>query len=186
MKRKLFPALVVAGLVASMSLAASATPGPPPGTTTSAQTITATVLASCTVTQNGQLNFPEYKPAGNPAHSLTADIAHTYDAGSADAIMQCTANTPFNVSVPSTHSLMHGTAHPAATLAYTYNVLGTFSPVGSPPNVHCPVNNTTNNAGGTTDPSANPVQIEFAGCIEHGLWPTPDIYTDTFTFTVTF
>jgi spore coat protein U-like protein len=182
MKRSSFSALVVAGLVGSMSLAASATG---PSTTTGTQTITANVLASCTVTQSGQLNFPQYLPAGVPANSTDADFAFT--GGVTNAVMQCTANTGFDVSVPGTlHRQMHGLAHPAATLDYTYNVLGSFSPVGSSPNQHCPMNGTTNHAIGTSDSLASPVQISFGGCIAHALWPTPDIYTDTFTFTVTF
>ena len=184
MIRKLLPALVVSVMVGSMSIPSLA--APVTQTITSTETLNAIVVASCHVTSNGFLQFGEYKPAGVPANSTDADFTNSFMAGSTAAVMQCTANTPFDVSVNATHGTMHGTAHPAATLNYTYNVLGTFSPVGSSPNAHCPLNNTTNHAAGTTDPSATPVQIEFAGCIEHGLWPTPDLYTDSFSFTVTF
>jgi spore coat protein U-like protein len=183
MTRKVFPALVVAAMLGSMSMPALAVS---PHSTSSSESLTATVVPSCHVTTNGFLNFGQYVPNGVPNNSTQADFTNSFLAGSSAAVMQCTANTPFDVSVPQTHSLMHGTSHPASTLPYTYNVLGTFSPVGSSPNQHCPLNTNTNHAGGTTDSAANPVQIEFAGCVEHGLWPAPDAYTDTFTFTVMF
>jgi len=184
MKRILLPALVVAVIVGSMSQAFAA---PGPSTTISSPTnITANVLATCTITSNGALNFPDYLPGGNPNNGLNADLAHTYDAGSADAAMQCTANTPYSVTVGSTSGTMTGVAH-GASLPYTYNVLGTFS-THSTGGGHfsCPGSPTPNLVSSTTDNAADPVTIEFAGCINPGLWPTPDHYTDTFTFTVSF
>lgn len=184
MKRTLLPAFVVAVLVGSMSLQALA--APLSHTITSPANITANILATCTITANGALNFPDYIPGGMPANLQNADLAHTYDAGSADAAMQCTANTPYTVSVTSTSGTMLGTAH-GGSLPYTYNVLGTFTthPTGGG-HFSCPVSPSPNTATGTTDNAADPVTIEFAGCINPGLWPTPDHYTDVFTFTVSF
>jgi spore coat protein U-like protein len=184
MNRNPFSALVVAAFIASICLPAAASP--PGHTLTSTEHLTATVVASCNITANGALNFPDYMPAGAPANSQNADLAHTYDAGSADASMQCTANTTYHVTVASTSGTMTGVAH-GGTLPYTYNVLGTFSthPTGGG-HFSCPVSPSPNIATGTTDAAADPVNIEFAGCINPGLWPTPDHYTDVFTFTVSF
>jgi len=184
MKRTFFPALVVAMLMGSASLQALA--NSMPHTITSPANITANVLATCTITSNGALNFPDYLPGGMPNNLQNADLAHTYDAGSADATMQCTANTHYSVSVGSTSGTMIGAAH-GGSLPYTYNVLGTFSthPTGGG-HFSCPVSPAPNTVSSTTDAAADPVTIEFAGCINPGLWPTPDHYTDMFTFTVSF
>jgi spore coat protein U-like protein len=184
MVRKIIPAFVVAAMVGSMSHTAWASPRPGQ-TITSAASVTANVSASCTVTSNGALNFAEYKPAGVPLNSTSADIARSFDPGSADAMMQCTANTPYSVTVGPTTRHMVGSAH-GGLLEYTYNVLGTFTLHRSGSNVTCPIPTAPNTASGTTDAAADAVNIEFEGCINPGKWPTPDTYTDTFAFTVSF